>query len=382
MPNHQPDGDANAAVTTNPRVGETRPRVLGLDLMRSLAIICVVIVHAGWMTSHSNYPWITILNGVDLFFVLSGFLIGSIILCQLVDPERVGFRQVRLFWIRRWFRTLPNYYLVLLLNIIVAAIGLNTNDIGFFNWKFFVFAQNLTDFFHGFFWESWSLSVEEWFYLLFPLLLLAALKLFPSKEASGRRHRYLICAALFFLFSFLMRMLVGSRMELDDYWYGVRVQKVVIYHLDGLAFGLVGAYVSRYHAEVWHRWRNVTFVLGVTVLVLYYFVPWNVQHGATVTLRVFMYSVGCALLLPRFSTITKAPSWLAAPITYVSKISYSMYLVNLALVAQIIDKNATVANLTQAWLWYIVYWAAVILLSSIIYRFYEQPIMRLRDKFH
>ena len=382
MPNHLTDGDVPAAVATNPRAGETRPRVLGLDLMRSLAIICVVIVHAGWMTGHCDYPWITILNGVDLFFVLSGFLIGGIILRQLVDPERVGLRQVRLFWIRRWFRTLPNYYLVLLLNIIVASIGLNTNDISFFNWKFLVFAQNLTDYFHGFFWESWSLSVEEWFYLLFPLLLLAALKLFPSKGASGRRRRYLVCTVLFFLFSFLMRMLVGSRMELDNYWYGVRVQKVVIYHLDGLAFGLMGAYVNRYHEVIWHRWRNLTFVLGVAVLVLYYFVPWNVQHGATVTLRVFMYSAGCALLLPRFSTITKAPAWLAAPVTYVSKISYSMYLVNLALVAQIIEKNATVANLTQAWLWYIVYWVAVILLSSVIYRFYEQPIMRLRDKFH
>ena len=381
MPKSVSGPTQRAATISNPRAGETLPRVLGLDLMRSIAIICVVIVHAGWMKNHCGYPWIPIINGVDLFFVLSGFLIGGIILRQLVDPEQVGFKQLKRFWIRRWFRTLPNYYLILLLNILVVALGLISNDMSDFSWKFFVFAQNLFGYFQGFFWESWSLSIEEWFYLLFPLILLACLNLFPHANVSDRRHLYLACAILFFLCSFLLRLLVGSRMELDDYWYAVKIQKVVVYHFDGIAFGLMGAYVSHYHERLWHRCRNWTFVLGVAIIVLYYFVPWDVRHQATVTMRVFMFSAGCALLLPRFSTIKTAPAWFAKPVTHVSKISYSMYLINLALVSQVIEKNVAITNLQQAWLWYIVYWVAVILFSTIIYYFYEQPIMRLRERF-
>jgi len=96
-------------------------RVFGLDLMRALAIIFVVIGHGGWILdkANTNFPWIRFIDGVELFFVLSGFLIGGILIKIFQNTESLNLNTIWDFWIRRWFRTLPNYYLVLVLNIVV-----------------------------------------------------------------------------------------------------------------------------------------------------------------------------------------------------------------------------------------------------------------------
>ena len=123
-------------------------RVFGLDLMRAIAIINVVIVHASWMNIFPNYPWIPIIPGVELFFVLSGFLIGTILLNTFLNEERFGVKQMARFWKRRWFRTLPNYYLILLFNIIFVYFGITSEDFSQFNWKFLyrIYSANFTDF--------------------------------------------------------------------------------------------------------------------------------------------------------------------------------------------------------------------------------------------
>ena len=147
-------------------------RVFGLDLMRALAIIFVVMGHGLMLEkANTNFPWIRLINGVELFFVLSGFLIGGILIKIFQNSNSFGIREIGNFWIRRWFRTLPNYYLILILNIIVVYFGIIKEDYSQFNWKFFLFIQNFSQHFIGFFWESWSICVEEWFYLLFPIIL-------------------------------------------------------------------------------------------------------------------------------------------------------------------------------------------------------------------
>ena len=144
-------------------------RVYGLDIMRALAIIFVVLEH-GLMLQKANttFPWIKLINGVELFFVLSGFLIGGMLIRIFEKSNTFGIKTMGRFWIRRWFRTLPNYYLVLLINIFIVYFGIIHEDFSQFNWKFFFFLQNFSGPFTNFFWESWSLSIEEWFYLIFP----------------------------------------------------------------------------------------------------------------------------------------------------------------------------------------------------------------------
>ena len=90
-------------------------RVFGLDVMRASAILLVLLGHATvWFASFVPVFNIGCLGGyfgVELFFVLSGFLIGSILLRWLIDPGSTT--TLFDFWRRRWLRTLPNYVLFL-----------------------------------------------------------------------------------------------------------------------------------------------------------------------------------------------------------------------------------------------------------------------------
>src|SRR6185295_2512860 len=75
------------------------------------------------------------------------------------------------FWQRRWLRTLPNYYVFLLLNVVLASAGLVPGLVNKAAWYYAIFMQNFHKPLDLFFWESWTLAVEEWFYFTFPLVL-------------------------------------------------------------------------------------------------------------------------------------------------------------------------------------------------------------------
>ena len=112
-------------------------RVFGLDLLRSIAIILVLILHSEFII-RKLYPdfHIVFVDGVDLFFVLSGFLIGGILIKDFNEKKKFNIFK---FWSKRWLRTLPNYYL--LLSVISILYFSNPNI--YFNWKYLFFFKTL-----------------------------------------------------------------------------------------------------------------------------------------------------------------------------------------------------------------------------------------------
>lgn len=139
-------------------------RIFGLDLLRALAILSVVIGHGLPILGAANteFPWIPTGDGVDMFFVLSGYLIGGILISEFVVPEKSASRNWGISSSALLF--LPsNYYLILGLNVLFAYYGWNMGKLEFFSWKFLPFLQNLAWPFEGFFWESWSLAVKNGF---------------------------------------------------------------------------------------------------------------------------------------------------------------------------------------------------------------------------
>ena len=104
----------------NERFGLAERRIYGLDILRSVAILSVIYDHGYHIVSsrvsQESYWRFFYLDGVTLFFVLSGFLIGGIFIKKVTQPG-YDTKQLFNFWIRRWFRTLPNYYLVLVVLI-------------------------------------------------------------------------------------------------------------------------------------------------------------------------------------------------------------------------------------------------------------------------
>lgn len=351
-------------------------RIFGLDVIRALAILLVVFGHGGLVSGNlfESFPTIPLLDGVELFFVLSGLLIGSILIKQLNTENGFSVNDLFVFWKRRWFRTLPNYYLVLLINVLFVSYGIIGGNKEAINWKFIFFLQNFHEGFVDFFWESWSLAIEEWFYVLFPIIAWLAIRFMGVKKG------LLLSILALLIFPLIHRYSISDE-NVDFFWWDVNFRKVVITRLDAIMFGVFAAYIKYYYSDFWSKTRNVTFIVGITIISFILVFPQDPNSLFAKTLYFSIVSLGAMLLLPKMDALkTISLTWLSRPITYISKISYAMYLVNLGLVAQVIAFNWSITSKKEHLLAYCVYWIATIAISALIYHVYELPMTKLRDR--
>lgn len=364
---------SNTKTSTNNLYSE---RVFGLDIYRAIAIILVVMGHGGFILNNTilnDFPYFSMIDGVDIFFVLSGFLIGTILLKEINKDDLFGIKQLGYFWKRRWLRTLPNYYLILLANYILIHQHIINENIQQFNWKFLFFMQNFNSSFYGFFWESWSLSVEEWFYIISPILLLLLLKLISPKKS------FLIITFLMILFPLCYRIWM-SNPSIDAFTYDITFKKIVLCRLDSIAFGLLAAWFLFYYESYWLKFKTFSLVVGICLMAyILKFAPSESFFYQQVTY--FTISpLSAMFILPFAYGIKKSKGIVAKAITQISKISYSMYLLNLAIVAEVIHDNFPPKGGIDGIIKYIIYWIIVIVGASILYRYFEKPFMNLRDR--
>jgi peptidoglycan/LPS O-acetylase OafA/YrhL len=163
-------------------------RLTGLDTLRALAIALVLMSHYnGFVARGSTFGFIGEVGwaGVDLFFVLSGYLIGNQLLAPAARGEHLS---LKTFFARRLLRTLPNYYVVLAMYLLLphsAIAGKSMAPV----WRYLSFTQNFGLDYGQTFTHSWSLCIEEQFYLVLPLAVLALV-------GTRRSPRLLWCALL------------------------------------------------------------------------------------------------------------------------------------------------------------------------------------------
>jgi peptidoglycan/LPS O-acetylase OafA/YrhL len=255
-------------------------RVVGLDILRSIAIIWVVYMHAAillpvkYIDFYYNLNFIKI-DGVALFFVLSGFLIGKIIINFFIE-YKIDFKGVLNFWLRRWFRTIPNYLLVL---ILVLAYNLYYyKGLGDFSFKFLFFTQSFFESHPNFFPEAWSLAIEEWFYLLLPFTFFLICVIFKLNIIKNRKQVFILILLAFILIPFFLRVYDFEfnsllRNDIDN-----NFRKVLIYRLDAIVYGVLGAYISYYFNSFWIKIRYKALLISLLILLFLFIIQtyiWN-----------------------------------------------------------------------------------------------------------
>ena len=212
----------------------TASRDANLDLMRFAAIVLVIAFHTGAI----HPSGIDLVDracrlgefGVDVFFLLSGWLIGGLYWREL---RRAGHVSVRHFWARRMMRTLPPYYAALLLAW--GSVYLARHQP--FDWRYLLFLQNYREAI-PYFVVSWSLCVEEHFYLLLPILLLVF----------RNRWALLILAVVAAVAPPVFRLVSHPLAETGAFpIYQTHCRS------DGLTIGVICAYVATYHPAVLAR---------------------------------------------------------------------------------------------------------------------------------
>ena len=356
-------------------------RIFGLDLIRMFAIVFVVISHTATILPENIYGFLElfILDGVCIFFVLSGFLIGRILI-NIIEKKGFKWGELLNFWIRRWFRTLPNYFLFVLILGVLSKIYIKGFPLQAIK-PFLYFGQNIYKTNDSFFGESWSLSVEEWFYLSMPLLVFIFINVFKIKF----KKSLLIVSIFFIIFSTCLRFYIyhtAQFSEMGDY------RRVVVMRMDNLMYGVIGAYISFYYLHFWLKYKNISFFLGLLLIAIWKLLSYKYPSIETfyyVNIFYPLFCFGVFLTLPFLSNYNiKKQNTLTKAITYISLISYSLYLIHYSLVKKLFIDNIFADffnhSLSPFLFKNVFYWVISILTSILVYKYFEVPMTELRNK--
>ncbi len=358
----------------------SRERTFGLDLLRAVAILLVLIEHS-WrllpdQPASERLIALPGMWGVDLFFVLSGFLVGSLAI-RAFDQTKVTWPMVVQFWRRRWYRTLPLYYLFLVLNI--SLLWIQGRPLDSFPLSYVVFSQSFGWEHPWFFGEAWSLAVEEWFYLLLPLLIIGLGLVFRSPKWG-----VIMTIVTIGMGCLLLRIgwaMIHQEPTIRVWSHLFRVPTML--RLDAIAIGVVGAYLHRYHRLAWTS-RPILFAgVGVALLATHeIWVRQIVLTGQAGFLAKTAYfstaGLGLLLLFPWAIGFRSPHHVVTRVVTAVSLWSYALYLIHDSFLLDGLFRGGS--PFEQGSFLYVGYWVVCFLLAATAYRWYEKPMTDLRDR--
>jgi peptidoglycan/LPS O-acetylase OafA/YrhL len=354
----------------------SQERIFGLDLLRAVAVLLVVFHHSIYFLNPA--PWVGGLGwvgeiGVGSLLVLSGYLIGLGLIRKLKQGEFHRLGHLSQFYLKRWARTLPAYYFFLgmmaaLFPPIIAELIAHK--------EYFVFMQNFAWNTPHFYAQTWTLTLLEFFYLLFPLLLLLASKFV--------RH-YLVCIAVPMLVLFFIPVILRSlHTEIETReGFEETFRKWIIYRLDTPIIGVVAALVYTELPLLW-AWFLRHFWIGLcsfSLLVIYHYFhcPYLYSYH---WLQVFFFPLSAIMLLPLLPLLCSWKSNLTLPglvMSALSQSSYSLYVSHFFA----LYVGFYVTSIFAITTWYLaapIYLALIAVITCGGYYLTEEPFMRLREK--
>lgn len=363
----------DSAVPMLPVANPTSARNTNSDALRGIAILMVLGRHAGMAitilhasTAYTFY-WQRIgWAGIDLFFVLSGFLISGLLFSDYQARGTIGLGR---FYLRRGLKIWPSFYALIGAGLLVEAImpghqialkGL-ASELSF-----------MQDYFPSIWGITWSLGVEEHFYLTLPLLLLFLIRRNPAKPFASLP---LIFAAIA-IFSLACRFAAGWSQDKNvDPWTCLFPTHL---RMDGLMFGVLICYYKKFEPKVFQRivsWRG-SWALVAAALVLLSFVPQESRHMHTWGFTVLYLAAGILVAKGVVHEGFRSLRILTRALARLGVYSYSIYVWHMFFVWKILPHFHI-----QTPIWN--YWLSIsgpIVFGITMALIIEIPVLRLRDR--
>jgi peptidoglycan/LPS O-acetylase OafA/YrhL len=326
--------DARNMQTARLENGSTRvkPRLVGLDLLRLLAILMVLGRHlwpspprlplglASFFRTWECGGWV----GVDLFFVLSGFLVSGLLFTEYKSRGRLS---VGRFYTRRGWKIYPPLFALVAFTVLINSIhGQRTA-----RWPLFSDLTFLQSYSYGLWGHTWSLAVEEHFYLILPLTLLLLLKL--NSHSSRPFQPTLGVAACVGAACLILRLFNWHLRHSYSFFTHIAPSHL---RFDSLFFGVAISYAYHFHTtefvERLTPWRRGLIAGGVLLLSPAFIFPVDTTSWMfTVGLTVFY--IGSGMLLVGTLLCNIPQSRIVVFLATIGAYSYSIYLWHLPVIS-------------------------------------------------
>jgi peptidoglycan/LPS O-acetylase OafA/YrhL len=360
-------------------------RSTGLDTLRAAAILLVFMYHyMVFVSREPTFGWLSVVGwvGVDLFFVLSGYLIANQLFAGADKGQTLS---LRAFYARRALRTWPAFW------VVVAAYFLLPSVMGGKEppplWRFLTFTQNWqlepgTAFSH-----AWSLCIEEQFYLVLPLAYLIATRVRLGRFAAWTFMGALIALGVGARFYFWNRYGLESSGLIGR--YHPYVYYATLCRFDEFIPGVAVAYIRHFHPQTWQR---IT-LRGQTILAIALFATITIVTLAHSFYYIDGYGYGFFLTVFGYSLIAMAFALLVvaalSPSSFLYRMhvpgayhlalwSYSIYLTHKAIGHILFNAFKPLAISSSLLL--LVISVVSVLVGALLYWIVESPFMKLRDR--
>lgn len=360
-------------------------RLHGLDHLRTIAILLVMVFHYGrgipaYLEPIKQIGW----TGVDLFFVLSGYLIGFQLLKEYKNTNQINFGQ---FYIKRFFRIIPAYLAVLIMYYSLSELkeGSGLPPL----WKFLTFTQNfgLNAQTEKSFSHAWSLCIEEQFYLLLPISIVL---LFKNKLQ--KTTPYLIIGLI--ILGYILRLYNwqehvqpfidnGNRRQMV-YGFLEKVYYPSYNRMDGLLMGLSIAVIFNYKPNIKAkliRHGNKVLLAGLMVFMLAYVLCANFISYNTSIYGYPLISLAYAIIvLAAISPTCLLYKFKTKFTLLIATLSYSIYLTHKQVYhfTKMFIKDLGNESIEQWTFWICIIIAIVA--GLLVHLIIEKPFLKLRDK--
>ncbi|MGA7770575.1 MAG: acyltransferase [Candidatus Sulfotelmatobacter sp.] len=348
--------------------------------MRAVAILLVLGRHTNVSGFLARIGWC----GVDLFFVISGFLISGLL---FQEYKRFGDIRLKTFWLRRGLKIYPAFYIYTLVQAVAYLLMFSKGPGAKSTMHLaLIDATFLSSYFQGLSGHAWSLAVEEHFYFVLPVFLLVLMRLGAKKQ-----DPFASIPVVFLLIaigSLLLRMSATPAYYNDYYSYMLPTHL----RMDGLFCGVMIGYLFHFKPQFLARVaRWPLLIAGGMLLTPIYYLDIEYWHmytwGLTCTFLGFACILTWAVHIP-----FQQGHFLALPVDLLARIgfySYSIYLWHWIIIfylrpyvrSKCITTGSPVAwsSVMETWQWLLCV-ALSIIVGIAMAVVVEQPVLRLRDR--